>query len=298
MSHIPVLLNETLAVLSPKNEDRIIDATFGGGGHTSAILDICKNCSVFGIDRDPDAMLRAQSIKNKYQERFNFFPGQFSNISEILKDHGKFDGILFDFGISSFQVDEADRGFSFSKSGNLDMRMSKDGLSAYDVVNSFDEEDLANIIWTYGDEPKSRRIASIIVESRKNSKIETTSELRNIVSKAFGFQSINKQYSKVDVATKTFQAIRIFVNDELSEIDKALKQLPEILNDGARVAAISFHSLEDRIVKTWSKSNKKFFSPINKAVIKATKEEILKNPRSRSAVLRGFVYTKDGGEKI
>ena len=290
MAHIPVLLNETLAALSVQDNDRIIDATFGGGGHTRAILNEAK-CKVVGIDRDPEAALRSEILKKEFADRFSFVPGKFSELEILLKDVEKFDGILFDFGISSFQIDDPERGFSFSKDGVLDMRMSKsDGISALDVVNSFSAEDLANIIWTYGDEPKSRHIASAIVAARRESTIDTTSKLREIVSRAFKTSSVNKKYSKIDVATKTFQAIRIYVNDELLEIDKALKQQSKILKNGARIVTISFHSLEDRIVKNWAKISRDFLDPINKDVIKPTEEEILKNPRSRSAVLRGFVY--------
>jgi 16S rRNA (cytosine1402-N4)-methyltransferase len=174
------------------------------------------------------------------------------------------------------------------------MRMSSDGLSAYDIVNSFSEDDITDIIHSYGDESISsaKKIASEIISVRKLKPVKTTTELREIVKKALGYSAVYKKYSKVDAATKTFQAFRIFVNDELTEIDTALTQLPQILNDNARIATISFHALEDRIVKNWAKSKKDYISPINKSVIKATKEEILKNPRSRSAVLRGFVYNK------
>jgi 16S rRNA (cytosine1402-N4)-methyltransferase len=173
--------------------------------------------------------------------------------------------------------------------------MSRTGISAYDVINSFSESDIANILWVYGEEPKSRLIASMITEQRAKSPIETTTQLRNVVRKAFRFDSINKRHSKVDVATKTFQAIRIFVNDELNEINEALNQLPGVLNNNARVATISFHSLEDKIVKNWAKSRKDCIFPINRSVIRPCDEEILKNPRSRSAILRGFVYTKERG---
>jgi len=291
MSHIPVLLEETISALSIKDGDRIVDATFGGGGHTKAILDSAK-CFVFGIDRDPEAILRAKEIEEKYGDKFRFIPGKFSEISELLKNTEKFNAILFDFGVSSFQIDDPKRGFSFSKDGALDMRMSKDDkISAFDVVNSFSEEDLATIIWTYGDEPKSRRIASEIIRARAEAEIDTTIKLREIISRAFKFSSINKKHSRIDVATKTFQAIRIYVNDELLEIDTALKQLPKILKKNARIVTIAFHSLEDRIVKNWAKSSRNFINPINKEVIKPSYEEVSINPRSRSAVLRAFKYT-------
>ncbi|MDR0942711.1 MAG: 16S rRNA (cytosine(1402)-N(4))-methyltransferase RsmH [Holosporales bacterium] len=293
MFHIPVLLTETIGMLSPQKGDRILDCTFGGGGHTKALLE-AADCYVYGLDCDPDSTKRAESIKGKYPDRFDFTLCKFSQASEILKERDKFDAVLFDFGMSSFQVDDASRGFSFSKEGRLDMRMSLEGLSAYDAANSFSEEDIAAIIHSYGNESISRakKIASAIAEARKLKAIETTTELREIVRKAVGFSAVHKKYSKIDAATKTFQAFRIFVNDELTEIDSALTKLSRILNDNAKIATISFHALEDGIVKNWARARKDCISPINKSVIKASKEEILENPRSRSAILRGFVYNK------
>jgi 16S rRNA (cytosine1402-N4)-methyltransferase len=291
VTHIPVLLKETIDILGIKNGDKVIDATFGGGGHTAAILDN-YDCYVLGVDRDQDAIKRAEKVKEKFGGKFDFKICNFSNLSDILS--GKFDAILFDFGVSSFQLDNAERGFSFSKDGRLDMRMTKEkGISAFYVVNTFSEEDIAEIIWKYGEEPKARKIASEIIQSRKTKKIETTLQLKQIISKVF----VNRTCLKIDVATKTFQAIRIYVNDELREIDLALKGLPNILNVGARVATISFHSLEDKIVKNWSKSVT-YAQPINKSPIKPTRDEILKNPRSRSAILRGFLYIDNRKERL
>ena len=284
--HIPVLLKETIDILSPCDGMNILDCTFGGGGHTKALLD-SGNCYVMGLDRDPKAISRSDEIKQKYKNRFDFKLIRFSELEYLNK---KFDRVLFDLGVSSFQLDEAERGFSFSKDAKLDMRMSSEGISAYDVINSFSEEDLDQIIRNYGDEPKSRKIAEAIVNQRKIKKIETTFQLANLIRDVIGFQYKQKKHSKIDSSTKTFQAIRIFVNDELHEIDKALNKLPEILNDNAKIAIISFHALEDRIVKNWSKSQKNLFSPINKDIIKAGEDEVLKNQRSRSAILRGFIY--------
>ncbi|MDR1391114.1 MAG: 16S rRNA (cytosine(1402)-N(4))-methyltransferase RsmH [Holosporales bacterium] len=294
--HIPVLLNETLEILAPKNTERALDCTFGGGGHTRALLN-SSECYVCGIDRDPEAKFRADSLKIQYGDRFDFLLGRFSQLSKLLKNSDKFDMIMFDFGISSFQIDTSERGFSFSKEAPLDMRMSKEGISAYDIVNFFSERDLANIIWTYGDERNARKIAAEVVEKRKISKVETTTQLSDIVKKVLGYSSIRKGHSKLDAATKTFQAIRIFVNDELKEINDALEYIPQILNNNARIATISFHALEDRIVKSWAKSKKNCFFQINKRVIKPNKNEIHENPRSRSAILRGFVYTEDNRER-
>lgn len=267
---------------------KILDCTFGGGGHTKALLD-SRDCYVLGLDRDPQALFRSKEIKEKYKSRFDFRLLKFSEL-EILDK--KFDAVLFDLGVSSFQLDEAERGFSFSKNAKLDMRMASEGISAYDVINSFLEEDLANIIKNYGDEPKAKKIAEAIVSQRKVSKIETTFQLADLIRNVLGFQYKQKKHSRIDSATKTFQAIRIFVNDELNEINQALNKLPNILNDNAKIAIISFHALEDRIIKNWSKSQKDLFSPINKDIIKAGEDEILKNQRSRSAILRAFTYKR------
>lgn len=286
--HIPVLLKEIIDILSPYSGMKILDCTFGGGGHTKALLD-SRDCYVLGLDRDPQALFRSKEIKEKYKSRFDFRLLKFSEL-EILDK--KFDAVLFDLGVSSFQLDEAERGFSFSKNAKLDMRMASEGISAYDVINSFSEEDLANIIKNYGDEPKAKRIAAAIINQRKVSKIETTFQFANLIRNVLGFQYKQKKHSRIDSATKTFQAIRIFVNDELNEINQALNKLPNILNDNAKIAIISFHALEDRIIKNWSKSQKDLFSPINKDIIKAGEDEILKNQRSRSAILRAFTYKR------
>ena len=289
--HVPVLLREVLEIIDPTSGKRILDCTFGGGGHTKEMLDI-SNCYVCSMDRDPDAEQRANEIKETYKNRFDFVQGNFSSISNIFCNKEKFDAVLFDLGISSFQLDEADRGFSFSKDARLDMRMSKSGISAYEVVNNYNEEDLADIIWTYGEEKKSRKIASYIVNARQYNPIETTLQLSAIIHNAIGFSFDRKKYSKIDTATKTFQAIRIFVNDEFKELHTSLNSLPQILKNHSRIAIISFHALEDRIVKNWARVTDGIHI-IYKTVIKPTLEEIQNNPRSRSAILRGFLYTED-----
>ena len=291
--HIPVLLKEVVDVLAPKSGERVLDCTFGGGGHTRAILN-ASDCYVVALDRDPEARDRALQLKNTYNERFDFVLAKFSEISDLFKNKQRFDAVLFDFGVSSFQLDNAKRGFSFSKNAPLDMRMSKNGISAYDVVNTFSEEDLADILWIYGDEILSRKIASAIVKARKLRSIETTVQLANIVREIAQLTRRAKKHSRIDAATKTFQAIRIFVNDELREISIALEDLPKILNNGARIALISFHALEDRIVKNWAKSQRDILLSINDSVVKPTAEEISANPRSRSAILRSFWYNETG----
>lgn len=318
MFHIPVLLNEVLYYLSPSTGDNIIDATFGYGGHTTAILDRCNECNVLGIDRDPDVIARANQVKRQYKGRFNFIHGKFSEVLNNLDK--KYNKILFDFGVSSIQLDNPDRGFSFSKNANIDMRMSKEGKSAYNVINILSQDELAEIIWKYGNEHKSRIIAKAIVKYRNKKSIETTEELRNIIVSV-----INNKNSHIDAATKTFQALRIYVNDELNEINKALNSLNKVLVNNSIVVTISFHSLEDRIVKQWGKNNSlnsSLFSqevkvinnknndysktidsynkanqiqdyklmPINNKIVKPSIEEIRNNPRSRSAILRAYKY--------
>lgn len=293
--HIPVLLQETLDILKPKDGDRILDCTFGGGGHTRAILD-ASNCFVFAIDRDPEAEKSASAIKSLYGKRFDFIRAKFSTIADLFIEKEKFDAVLFDFGISSFQVDNAERGFSFLKEAKLDMRMSQDGVSAYDIINTFSEKNLADIIWTYGNEPRSRKIAHEIIKQRNIAPVTTTIQLANIVRNVAKSLAKIKKYSKIDAATKTFQAIRIFVNDELREINDALEKLPLILKNGSKIATISFHALEDKVVKNWARSKKNYIIPINRSVVKPTNEEIVSNPRSRSAILRGFWYNGFGEE--
>ena len=287
MIHIPVLLNEVITYLSPSNNDKIIDATFGCGGHTKAILRSCDTCSVLGIDRDPDVIPIANQLKELYKNRFEFIHGRFAVVLNSINN--KYDKILFDFGVSSAQLDESERGFAFSKDGPLDMRMSKSGLSAYDIINTFSQDDLAEIIWKYGNEQKSRAISEAIVQNRKIHTINTTSQLRDIIISTIGNAVIHKQYSNINVATKTFQAIRIFVNDELREISNALNILQNILNKNAIIVTITFHSLEDRIVKQWGNNNT-HIQPLIDYIIQASADELKTNPRARSAKLRVFKY--------
>lgn len=292
--HIPVLLKETIDLLAPFDGAQVLDCTFGGGGHTRALLDSC-DCFVFGIDRDPEASRRAEELKEQYKNRFDFRTMKFSEVETLNR---KFDRVLFDLGVSSFQLDEANRGFSFQQDARLDMRMSSGGISAYDVINSFSEYELIDIIWSYGNERRAQKIGAEIIKCRKRKPIETTFQLADIVRKAVGIPYKQKKYSKIDSATKTFQAIRMYVNDELNEIFNALESLPFILNDHARIAIISFHALEDKLVKNWFNSEKELFLPINEDIIKPGRREILHNKRSRSAVLRGFEYIGLGESEL
>lgn len=295
--HISVMLDEVLKNLSPKSGEIYLDCTFGAGGYTKAILK-SANCKVISIDRDKNVKKYVNKVKEEFGDRFLFLQGKFSEADKLLRQINveKVDAIIMDLGVSSMQLDEDNRGFSFNKEANLDMRMSEEGLSASDVVNSYEEDELADIIYRYGDERKSRQIAKKITEQRRKKRIETTTELANIVRSCFTGRG------KIDNATKTFQAIRIFINDELGELRKALELSKQLLNKGGRLIVVTFHSLEDKIVKDfmrkesgyatrkknkYAKQEKKFEFLLNikKAVIVSNKES-KSNVRARSAKLR------------
>lgn len=284
MGHYPVMLPEVLQYLNIQNETHFLDATFGGGGYSQAILN-AANCRVSAIDRDEDAQTRANELLVSYKDRFHFYLSNFSEIRSLFQPQ-TFDGIVFDFGVSSFQIDTPQRGFSFRLDGPLDMRMSKNAkLSAYDVVNGFSKDNLADIIYHYGDEPLSRKIASAIVRKRETQKIETTLQLAEII------REISPRKRDHDPATLTFQALRIFVNDELSEIDKGVRAAIDLLRPGGRLVVVSFHSLEDRICKDIFKhssyqKNGFQLKQITKKSVGPSTQEIKENVRSRSARLR------------
>lgn len=292
--HIPVMLQEVLAALNPQKGELYVDATFGNGGYTRAILE-AANCKVIALDRDPTVRIRANEIKNMYGERFEFRFGQFGDFADLVPE--KINGAVFDIGVSSMQLDEAERGFSFSKEGTLDMRMSQSGVSAKDIVNTYDEQALADLIYQYGEEKKSRQIAREIAEYRKHKEIETTTELAEIIYKV-----IHKKFGEIDPATRTFQALRIAVNDELGELSRGLTGAANRLQKNGRLAVVDFHSLEDRIVKTFFKENggrrvrvskyapelvqdEHLFAEVSKVIV-PTAEECKRNPRARSAKLR------------
>ncbi len=292
--HIPVMLQEVLAALNPQKGEVYVDATFGNGGYTRAILE-AANCKVIALDRDPTVRIRANEIKNMYGERFEFRFGQFGDFADLVPE--KINGAVFDIGVSSMQLDEAERGFSFSKEGALDMRMSQSGVSAKDIVNTYDEQALSDLIYQYGEEKKSRQIAREIAEYRKHKEIETTTELAEIIYKV-----IHKKFGEIDPATRTFQALRIAVNDELGELSRGLTGAANRLQKNGRLAVVDFHSLEDRIVKTFFKENggrrvrvskyapelvqdEHLFAEVSKVIV-PTAEECKRNPRARSAKLR------------
>jgi len=293
--HLPVMLAEVLEALSPRAGETYIDGTFGGGGYTKAILE-AADCRVLGIDRDPDAIARGKALAKQFGDRLTIVQGEFSQMDELFP--GKSDGVVLDLGVSSFQFDEADRGFSFREDGPLDMRMSKSGVSAADFVNTAEESVLADVIHHLGEERFARRVARAIVAARPLSR---TAELADVVAKALGPAAMRHP---IHPATRTFQALRIHVNDELGELERGLEAAERVLNTGGRLVVVAFHSLEDRIVKRFfsergkpqpagsrhapvaTAKRKQTFRLITSKPRMPTETEIAQNPRARSARLR------------
>jgi 16S rRNA (cytosine1402-N4)-methyltransferase len=243
--HVPVMLREVLDLLAPRDGGLYLDATFGGGGYTAAILG-AADCTVFAIDRDPDAIARGAALAARHPGRLHLIEGRFGDMVALLAARGiaALDGVAFDLGVSSFQLDEAARGFSFRAEGPLDMRMGRSGASAADLVNTLDERALADLIRRFGEERHARRVARAIVRARAEAPITTTSRLAAIVRAAVPHGS-----DGIDPATRSFQAVRITVNEELDELARGLAAAIGLLSPGGRIVAVSFHSLEDRIVK-------------------------------------------------
>ena len=287
--HVPVLLEESLEYLNVRPGSVIVDATLGLGGHSS---EIAKRLGAKGrlicFDRDPEAMAKAKARLEEVRAELGsempevvFEPRAFSEASGVIEP-GSIDGLLADFGVSSLQLDEAHRGFSFRSDGPLDMRMdTRSGETAGQVVNQEDENELADLIYEFGEERRSRRIARAIVRARP---IETTAELAQVISAA----APSMKGDKIHPATRTFQALRIRVNNELGEIETLLKSAPSLLKPGGRLVLISFHSLEDRLVKDAFRElhRDKKFEVLTKKPMVASEEEERRNPRSRSAKLR------------
>jgi len=289
MKHIPVMLNEMLEILAPKAGESYLDCTFGAGGYSKAILESC-DCYVTALDRDPNVIDRAEEIKqaynNSFDSRFDFIESNFGDSFEKLGTK-KFDGIVLDLGVSSMQLDIPSRGFSFLHDGPLDMRMSGQGFSAEEFINTAEEKELADIIYKYGDETFSRRIAKKIVETRKEARIDSTGKLAAIVRSSIGFKK-----GKIDPATKTFQAIRIYINDELGELERFLVNVKNILKKDGRLVVVSFHSLEDRIVKNFFKENSE--KPVARS--KYAKEDIILNPNKWLKIITNKALTPSDKE--
>ena len=299
--HIPVMLDEVTAALKPEAGKVLIDATFGNGGYSTHFLNM-SDCYVVALDRDPDAIARGQAIVEAFSGRLILYEGSFSTIRHMVAGTGfeQVDGIAFDLGVCSTQIDQAERGFSFRLDGPLDMRMTPAGESAGDVVNSYKEEQIANILWRYGEERASRRIARAIVKARTDCPIARTGQLAEIIHHVMP----RPKPGQPDSATRTFQALRIHVNRELDELEHALAACVHLLKPGGILAVVSFHSLEDRIVKKFmaGMSGRKgrpsrhrpaleadsppLFTLISRKPVLPSSAEEQVNPRARSAKLR------------
>ncbi len=290
--HLPVLLEEVLEALAPLKGARILDGTFGAGGYSRALLE--AGAHVTAIDRDPSVKPFAEALSADHPGRFRFVAGTFSQLDVLAGE--PVDGVVLDIGVSSMQLDEAERGFSFMREGPLDMRMAGEGQSAADLVNTLEETELADLLFAYGEERKSRRIAHGIVAARAAAPIMTTTELARLIEKAIG-----RKPGDVHPATRSFQALRIAVNAEFDELVEGLFASERLLGEGGRLAVVTFHSLEDRIVKRFLDPEKsaplqsrhlpqvvaeeRRWAEVAKAV-KASAAETARNPRARSATLR------------
>ena len=302
--HIPVLGRAAVDFLRVHHDGVYIDATFGAGGYTRAIL-AAANCRVIAIDRDPSAIAAGAALVAASNGRLTLIEQRFSQLEDVARAAGceAVDGVVLDLGVSSMQLDRAERGFSFRREGPLDMRMGAKGPSAADVVNAASERDLANIIFILGEERHSRSVARAIVKARESEPITTTAALADIVASV-----VRARPGDIHPATRTFQALRIFVNDELGELVAALAAAERILKAGGRLVAVSFHSLEDRIVKSFLaerastrggsrhapevKRPAPSFRLLTKRPITADEEEVARNPRARSAKLRAAERTE------
>jgi len=303
--HIPVMLDEVMEALAPRDGGAYVDGTFGVGGYTRAILD-AADTTVWAIDRDPEAIERGAALARKYGAHLTMVQGRFGEMTDLLRAAGvdRVDGVVFDLGVSSPQIDDAARGFSFRFDGPLDMRMEKHGPSAADVVNSMEEADLARLIRRLGEEKRARRVAHAIVEARAEGPITRTSELADIVRRV-----VPQGRSRIDPATRTFMALRLHVNAELDELEAGLRAAEEMLAPGGRLVVVSFHSLEDRRVKTFLQerggalpSGSRHQPPIEsrhapsfrllrRGAAQASEVELGRNARARSARLRAAERT-------
>jgi 16S rRNA (cytosine1402-N4)-methyltransferase len=299
--HTPVLLTSVLDVLSPRDGANYIDCTFGAGGYSRAILD-AAGCRVLGLDRDPNVIRDAHPMISHYAPRLALKLARFGELAEVAEETGfvPADGIVFDIGVSSMQLDDAERGFSFMRDGPLDMRMSGEGLSAADVVNTFDEQDIAEILYVLGEERRSRAVARAIVRRRAETPFTRTLDLADMIASVIHRKPGDAKHP----ATRSFQALRLFVNDELGELARGLTAAEHSLAEGGRLVVVTFHSLEDRIVKTFftertgksaqpsrhlpasGDQRRPSFSLLTRKPIDPDEAEVAANPRARSARLR------------
>ena len=299
--HQPVLLREVVDLLAPKPGARILDGTFGGGGHTRAILDAAENVSVVAFDRDPAALPRAESLNAEYGPRFELISSDFGRLAECAT--GEFDGALFDLGLSSFQLDEPERGFAFRHDAPADMRMdTRAGVPASVWLETATEEMLVHAIRGYGEEDNWRRVVRAIIAARGTGALSRTASLANVIAESIPARE--RHASKIHPATRSFQGIRIAVNDELGAIERALPAAFAKLRAGGVLCVISFHSLEDRIVKQYFRRlsgqpegandhrpqqfREKFAEPLTRRPVTPGEAELADNPRSRSAKLRAI----------
>jgi len=305
--HFPVMMSEILQTCNPIDGGLFVDCTFGGGSYTKELLKHPKT-KVIALDRDKTAIDRAKIIKERNPENFLFFNEKFSNLDKVISKENKPNAIIFDLGLSMIQLQDYSRGFSFKSKAKIDMQMGLSFLSAEEVINTFDEKTLKLIIKIFGDEQEASKIAKNIIRKRKSKKITNTSELVEIIEK-----SKKRNYNKkINVCTKTFQALRIFVNKETTELIEGLIKATQLVRDGGKIIVVSFHSIEDKIVKYYfktyslNKSNpsrylpstndKKisFFENYQNKFLTPSQQEMIRNPASRSAKLRYVVRRKEG----
>jgi 16S rRNA (cytosine1402-N4)-methyltransferase len=307
VTHIPVMTAEMLAALVPADGGVYLDGTFGGGGHTAAILR-AADCTLFAIDRDPDAIARGAALAAAYPGKLHLLQASFGDMLNLLarRGVGRLDGIVLDLGVSSFQLDDPARGFSFRTDAPLDMRMAREGVTAAELVNTLPEKELADTLYRLGEERASRRIARAIVAARTAAPITTTGRLAAIIRAV-----LPPDRSGIDPATRSFQALRIRVNDELGEVERALAQASALLAPGGRLVVIAFHSLEDRLVKRFmqeatgrapspsrhdprglARPAPARFSLLTPRAVRPAAAELAVNPRARSARLRALARNR------
>lgn len=301
MTHKPVMLDEMLDWISPRDKEIYIDGTFGAGGYSRAILS-AADCHVYAIDRDPSTKVFAEKLEKEFPGRFVWILGNFADMCSLVAMHGvsEVNGIVLDLGVSSMQLDQAERGFSIKNDGPLDMRMGEGGMSAADIINNASESEIADILYYYGEEKAARAIARTIVSERKKAPITRTHELANLIRGVVG-----GKHQKTDPATRSFQALRIHINQEFESIESGLKAAESMLAEGGRLVVVTFHSLEDRLVKRYYHSRcgrlgeqsrhapkqravedaPRFFLPKPEKRI-AGEAELADNPRARSATMR------------